>query len=649
MTSPLGTRTLGRDGLTVSSLGLGCMGMSQSYGAADRDESIATVHRALDLGVTFLDTSDVYGNGHNEELVGEAIAGRRDEVQLATKFSLTRTPDGRRAIDGRPENVRACAEASLRRLRRRRHRPLLPAPGRPARCRSRTPSAPWPSSCSRARSATSGCRRPAPAPIRRAVAVHPIAALQSEWSLWTRDLEAASVVRHVRPRARDRHRAVQPARPRLPHRRDHQPRPTSPRTTSARNHPRFPGEAFAAQPAAGRGGARRWPRRRASRAGQLALAWVLAQGDDVVPIPGTKRRSYLEENVGAGRRRADRRRPGPARRRSPRPASPRAAATPTRPTPTATARSRARERRPVRGGARARRGRRRPTGCWSPSSPRRWPACCCGRRRPGLPHPVLVEPGPGRPAARTPGRHRGFAGLGRGELAGAGRRRRRHRPPPRRAGRAAARRAGPPGALGRGDGQPPARGPARRRAGRAGRAARGGRPGAPPDRAGHRLAHPGGDRRLHARRAARRPQRPRRRLRPRAPTGDRRRPARRRPGHERAEAGRPRRRRGASSPRRSRVRLDRPAAGLGGDRRGRPGAARSTTRWRRWSPALAGRRVRASAWPARCTAPSSSTTPGRRCGRRCSGPTPGPPRSSTAGGRCRRPTAPRWPTRWSRA
>src|SRR4029450_13219664 len=116
MTSSVGTRTLGRDGLTVSTLGLGCMGMSQSYGPADRDESIATIHRALDLGVTFLDTSDVYGSGHNEELVGEAIAGRRDEVQLATKFSLTHTPDGVR-IDGRAETVRACAEASLRRLK----------------------------------------------------------------------------------------------------------------------------------------------------------------------------------------------------------------------------------------------------------------------------------------------------------------------------------------------------------------------------------------------------------------------------------------------------------------------------------------------------------------------------------------------------
>ncbi len=116
MTSAIGTRTLG-DGLVVSSLGLGCMGMSQMYGAADREESLATIARALDLGITFLDTSDVYGAGHNEELVGEALTGRRDEVQLATKFSLSHTPDGTRHIDGRPENVRACAEASLRRLK----------------------------------------------------------------------------------------------------------------------------------------------------------------------------------------------------------------------------------------------------------------------------------------------------------------------------------------------------------------------------------------------------------------------------------------------------------------------------------------------------------------------------------------------------
>src|SRR4051794_3505431 len=188
MTSAIGTRTLG-DGLVVSTLGLGCMGMSQSYGAADRDESLATIARALDLGITFLDTSDVYGSGHNEELVGEAIAGRRDEVQLATKFSLTHTPDGMR-IDGRPENVRACAEASLRRLkvdvidlyyqhRVDRQVPIEDTVGAMAEL------------VEQGKVRHLGLSEASAASIRRAVAVHPIAALQSEWSLWTRDLEDA--------------------------------------------------------------------------------------------------------------------------------------------------------------------------------------------------------------------------------------------------------------------------------------------------------------------------------------------------------------------------------------------------------------------------------------------------------------------------
>src|SRR4051812_32688663 len=184
---PVGTRTLGRDGLVVSELGLGCMGMSQAYGDADREESIATIRRALDLGVTFLDTADVYGSGHNEELVGEAIAGRREEVQLATKFSLSRDGDGMR-IDGRPENVRACAEASLRRLEvdvidlyyQHRVDPQVPIEDTVGAMAELV---------EQGKVRHLGLSEASAASIRRAVAVHPIAALQSEWSLWTRDLE----------------------------------------------------------------------------------------------------------------------------------------------------------------------------------------------------------------------------------------------------------------------------------------------------------------------------------------------------------------------------------------------------------------------------------------------------------------------------
>jgi aryl-alcohol dehydrogenase-like predicted oxidoreductase len=291
--SPVGTRTLGRDGLVVSALGLGCMGMSQMYGAADRDESIATVHRALDLGVTFLDTSDVYGDGHNEELVGEAIAGRRDEVRLATKFSLSRR-DGGMVVDGRPENVRARAEDSLRRLRvdvidlyyQHRVDPRVPIEDTVGAMAELV---------QQGKVRYLGLSEASAASVRRAVAVHPVAALQSEWSLWTRDLES-----EVLGVAREHGIGIVPFSPlgrgfltgtiRSPE--------DFGEDDWRRNHPRFTGEAFAANLRLV-DAVRAMAGEKGCTPGQLALAWVLAQGDDVVPIPGTKRRSYLEENVAA--------------------------------------------------------------------------------------------------------------------------------------------------------------------------------------------------------------------------------------------------------------------------------------------------------------------------------------------------------------
>jgi aryl-alcohol dehydrogenase-like predicted oxidoreductase len=292
MTSAIGTRTLG-DGLVVSSLGLGCMGMSQSYGAADRDESLATIARSLDLGITFLDTSDVYGSGHNEELVGEAIAGRRDEVQLATKFSLTHTPEGPR-IDGRPENVRACADASLRRLKvdvidlyyQHRVDPAVPIEDTVGAMAELV---------AQGKVRHLGLSEASAASIRRAVSVHPIAALQSEWSLWTRDLES-----EVLGVAREHGIGIVPFSPLG--RGFLTGAITSPADFGdddfRRNQPRFQGEAFQANLRLVEA-VREMAAEKGATPGQLALAWVLAKGQDVVPIPGTKRRSYLEENAGA--------------------------------------------------------------------------------------------------------------------------------------------------------------------------------------------------------------------------------------------------------------------------------------------------------------------------------------------------------------
>jgi aryl-alcohol dehydrogenase-like predicted oxidoreductase len=287
-------RTLGGQGLVVSALGLGCMGMSQSYGPGDDQESVATIHRALDLGMTFLDTADVYGPYTNERLVGRAIAGRRDEVVLATKFGNQRLDDGRRVVNGKPDYVRQACDASLERLgvdhidlyyqhRVDRSVPVEDTWGAMAEL------------VQAGKVRYLGISEAAPATVRRAHAVHPVSAGQYEWSLFTRDLED-----EVLPALRELGIGVVAYSPLG--RGFLSGRITSPddfgEDDFRRNHPRFTGENFARnlelvdrvrELAASKG----------ATPSQLAIAWVLAQGDDVVPIPGTKRRSYLEENLGA--------------------------------------------------------------------------------------------------------------------------------------------------------------------------------------------------------------------------------------------------------------------------------------------------------------------------------------------------------------
>jgi aryl-alcohol dehydrogenase-like predicted oxidoreductase len=289
--SRMETRTL-RD-LTVSALGLGCMGMSEFYGETDENESIRTIHRALELGVTHLDTADMYGRGANEELVGRAIAGRRDEVVLATKFA-NRREDGRAWIDNSPEWIARACEDSLRRLgvdhidlyymhRRDSDVPIAESVGAMAEL------------VEQGKVRQLGLSEVSADTLRAACDVHPITALQSEWSLFTRGIEDEIV-----PAARELGVGIVPYSPigrgllagAL----------TSPEELSdddfRRNHPRFSGEnldhnlQLVAR-----------VRDMASEVGctpvQLALAWVLAQGDDVAPIPGTKHVEYLDENVGA--------------------------------------------------------------------------------------------------------------------------------------------------------------------------------------------------------------------------------------------------------------------------------------------------------------------------------------------------------------
>jgi len=288
-------RKLGHSPLTVSALGLGCMGMSEFYGPQSEEESVATIHRALDLEVNLLDTADVYGRGENEKLVGQAIKGRRGQAVVATKFGNVRDAEGRfLGINGRPEYIRQACDASLRRLqidtidlyyqhRVDRNVPIEETVGAMSRL------------VEEGKVRFLGLSEAAPATIRRAHRTHPISALQTEYSLWSRDpedellpvcVELGITFVAYSPLGRGfltgRFKRFEDLAA----------------DDWRRNSPRFQGENFARNLELVRR-VERMAAKKGAQASQLALAWVLAQGDGIIPIPGTANRAHLEENLAA--------------------------------------------------------------------------------------------------------------------------------------------------------------------------------------------------------------------------------------------------------------------------------------------------------------------------------------------------------------
>ncbi len=288
-------RNLGSQGLVVSELGLGCMGMSEFYGTGDEDESIATIHRAIELGITFLDTADMYGPFTNEKLVGKAIAERRDQVTLATKFGNERREDGRRlGVNGRPEYVRRACDDSLSRLGvdhidlyyQHRVDPDTPVEETWGAMKELVEEG---------KVRYLGISEAAPETIRRAHGVHPISALQTEYSLWSRDVED-----EILPTVRELGVGFVAYSPLGRGFLTGQIRRFEdlPEDDFRRTSPRFQGENFEKNlELVDR--VREIAEEKGVTPGQLALAWLLHQGEDIVPIPGTKRRKYLEENAGA--------------------------------------------------------------------------------------------------------------------------------------------------------------------------------------------------------------------------------------------------------------------------------------------------------------------------------------------------------------